>query len=1213
MPRRSAWTGNRVDNSRPYVTVSADAYVAIQGETTITGCGECKRKINFNTYLTSLSVDTSVDSPPGSASLSLTIPDTDINDFYAENQLIIIPMMEIEIYVKGYFLIGGVPQYYKVFWGLISSVTKSWSNGVTTVSISCRDILRWWELTQINLNSAYLDAQGSSAGQYNLWQNQFAGFNPYTVILSLAKESMGDWSRTVGSFTSNKPEDGPEKAISDSFLGGVMTYWQAKFQNIWNNLVLYGTSGNLYTTFGDGGTVSPIDLSAKLLQDELQYQKDQSQANGVLKITPGEQAAYKKELARAGDVSFFQPDVVTKLSIALQARDQLGYEFYCDTSGDIIFKPPFYNLNVLPNKPVSWIQDIDIIEDSIHDNEAEVYTHIVGSGNAFGGIMDNGLNDEMTTPRTGAFDYHLLKRYGWRQYQYQVEWAGNPRKLFYHILDFLDRLNAKRQGGSVTIPLRPEIRMGFPIWFPKYDSFFYVQGISHSFSVGGQATTTLTLIAKRSKFIAPKNLGTIRRTGKTTTETQTLVYAGSEADQKKNPPKKVTVEVPQYEVSFPDGTNSDGTDHSAPVILRNPRTGRLLGYPRVVMVYRHGINGESLAKAIATPTQKAATTAKNQPGNAPKGPNASQISQQRTREAFLNVVNADKSVLISRLRQNRYEAGATNAGAYDYAEDQSRSIKEFEVVSISSVSYTQPKDESKAAESNKPSAAEAQAIQQQLQNNTNKIRDINSKISAVQRDINKLNSQISTLVSRIESGATTSEAAYAAIHNNAEYQQLNTQIAGLQGKIFSLNKEKAVITGNSAPLKIKQANSIPSTYVMIRPVSDEFGFEVIGHYKYGRGAYIDRGKTKLAVGGNVVNQINLQLAPTGGLLTDSVDTQQRSTVDFAASFEAMKPDDWATGATFKFNGTDKPTDYLLTDTTTYTADINQNAGKSVFIDVDQTRKSVLLSELKPTIDIKNLSAIENCACGIGRTTWLGVLPTSVIQSILGTSGSASTGQVINAHRENATFYKKVEFADPKLNSFPTLLSSPGAETQIIYGNVDQGSFFKQLNEYLAQQFKDKLQFNKQREASYAGSTTGVEYDTLDQGTASVYDIPGGSLFDKAANGDQKAVQALKNQANFNFGLVSNATDQLKANYFAGKTKLSDSMDAIKQNYKTMFSSRTNTFENSTGLSATYSSNPNKQVQPPTNDPSYQDVINPGKYAQGYLTNDPINPSKVSNS
>lgn len=1221
MPRKSAWSGNKLDNNRPYITIAPDAYVCIQGETYIIGCGECRKQINFNQYLTSVSTEASVDSPPGSASLSLTIPDTDINDFYAENELIIIPMMEVEIYIKGYFLIGGVPQYYKSFWGVISSVTKSWSNGVTTVSVSCKDILRWWELTMIKVNPSFLDSQGGTPNGYQLFQNQFAGMNPYTVIMALAKEAMGDWSQTVSSFTSNVQESGREKKWSDEFMTGIMLYWQAKFGNIWNNLVMYGASGNIYNTTGDGGSISTNALASALFAQEFEFTKDQTEQNAVVKLSPNQIAAFKRDYAQAGEVPFFQPDIQSKLTIALQARDQIGYEFYCDTSGDIVFKPPFYNLNVLPNKPISWIQDIDIIDDSISESEAEVYTHIVASGNAFGGVNDYGLNDEITTPRTGAFDYHLLKRYGWRKYDYPCEWAGDPRKLFFHILDFLDRLNAKRKNGTVTIPLRPEIKMGFPVWIPKYDSFFYVNGVSHSYSVGGQATTTLTLIAKRSKFLAPKNIGKISITGSREVKRK-VVYKGDPKEKNKYSPKELEkpVTINTYSVTFPDApgntTTSNEADTSKPVILRHPKTGRLLGYPRVVMVYKKSIDGEEFLKLAKSKTNQKKT---QNDAKTPKG-TPYKVS---TELAFQYINDADKAKLIARIRQNRYEAGASNAGAYDYAEDTSRTIKEFLVIPLDSITYQPdgPGSTTVAGSTSKPPTKEELQKQKDETDAVNKqIADLQKQIVAAQSSLNSIKISFFKKVKEFSKGKSQEQIA----------EILNTDVDLLDLNQQSIQKGKEV---SDLQLKVSQLQSqisnkiqqIPNLSVIIRPVSDEFGFEVIGHYKYGRGSFIDQGKIKTSsTDGGTANQLNIQFSPTGGLLTDSVGVQEKDTVDFAKSFESMRPDDWATGATFQSNGQDKPSDFQVTSVNTYTADIMSSVGKSVFIEVDSTRKAKLLEELSPTLEIDNLSAaVTDCSCGIGKSSWISILPTSVIRSILASSGGAAFGSMNPASNDkvippNDNLSPIFTSAGKSLGTPMSFSSEATPNEGVVAGNIDSGSFIDALHSFLSDEFNRRIKDNQTRESIYSGESLGKTNPFADGPlTDNAYDsTTGGSLFDRAVSGDPQALQAVKNQVNDNFGLVKGGFDKLKDVVNKSEQKVIDSFNSIESTSNRVFNPKnpqdykpnTSDFVDWTGWN---DGPPPKQLQPPAK-PSFQNIINPGKYAQSYISNNPVDPVNIPN-
>jgi len=976
MSRESAFRGTFSPNKRPYVVVTPDVYVAFQGETSIIGCGECLRQVSVNDYVTGISTEASVDSgTPGSATINLSIPDNDVNDFYVDGQLLIIPMMEVEIYSKGYFLVGGFPQYYRIFWGLVSSVSKSWSGGTTTISISCKDILRWWEITMTTTNPGFIDKFGSSAGNFQFWGNQYAGMNPYTVIISLAQEAMGDFSVTTGSFKSFLPEHGPEGQVIASYAKDIMAYWQLKFSNMWNSLVLYGTSGQAYSFGSESATASKNQLAALIFKDDLE-RSFVNQTTTMFRPQPNEIAAVKKELDKAADFQLNENEQQSKLSLATTCALQNGFEFYCDTTGDIIFKPPFYNLNVLPNKPISWVQDFEIIEDSITDTEAEVVTHITGSGNAFGGVMDWGLTDSITSPNSGVYDFHLLRRYGWRKHDYQCEWSGNPRKLFFHMMDYLDRLNSKRQNGTVTIPLRPEIRMGFPMWFPKYDSFFYIQGISHQYSVGGQATTTLNLTAKRSKFIAPSNIGSIKQSG--VKESNPPKGSGEAGTKRK---------VPTYTVEFPDRPGSttgqtQSVQEGSPVFLRDPKTGKMLGYPNVVMVYRAKYDDDkslkSLAERMGNPPPKQSQTQSDETEQ------SINFKQKEVAQAiFLQLQSEQKKDIIDRLRAHRYEAGMTNAGAYDYAFDVSRQIKDFQLIPIDSVTW-QPANSggSFVSEANKKTLevqkkSDIKKTQDDVDAATKSFKEASNELIKSTKTFNALIKARNKKDSLVTVGSDTE------VSNAASDIEVKKNSLGEAKKILDEAKENNLLVKKN----LGDTQRFASLNMMIRPVSDEFGFEVIGHYKYGRGSFIDRGQLKINTGDpqNLANEINLQFAPSGGFLTDPsvIGSATGHVVSYASSFEKMQPDDYVTGASFKGYATGGPTDVVQTSQNTYTNLMNSNTGKSVFIEADSLRKSKTLGELSPTIDLPGLdSAHKPCSCGLSRGDWLSVLPVEFITKIV---------------------------------------------------------------------------------------------------------------------------------------------------------------------------------------------------------------------------------------
>jgi hypothetical protein len=60
---------------------------------------------------------------------------------------------------------------------------------------------------------------------------------------------------------------------------------------------------------------------------------------------------------------------------------------------------------------------------------------------------------------------------------------------------------------NCTIPLRVELRPGYPVYINSIGAYYYIEGLSHSFQFGGQCTTTITGTAKRAKFHAPGNSG----------------------------------------------------------------------------------------------------------------------------------------------------------------------------------------------------------------------------------------------------------------------------------------------------------------------------------------------------------------------------------------------------------------------------------------------------------------------------------------------------------------------------------------------------------------------------------------------------------------------------------------------------------------------------------------------------------------------------------
>jgi len=896
MPR-GPYQGTFQPNLKPTVVTGPDAVVYINGESDIVGCPSCSKKFDFNAYITSITVDLNVDSPPGSASISLAVPRHSIDDFYFENQPIITPMMEVEIFAKGYFLIEGVPQYYPIFWGLVTEVGNSYSGGEHTVSIQCSDILKWWELCKMNINPALTAASGQ-AGR-SIFGNVFFGMNPFDVIWTCAQQSFGDVVVGSGSLTSLNKEQGDGKQVFQEALNDIMLYWESRFSRTRSNLLLYGTNG--IAVRGDTLSEAYVPVDSKKFKVHPYASATVRKANGgssagqmVFDPTDPSVVAFRTQFSQAGQVNFFTSEFQTKLELANAAKEAIGYEFFMDVTGDLVFKPPFYNLDILSNKPVSWIQDIDVIDWDFSESEAEVVTQLTMQGD-FGGATSYGFPEDCT-PFTSVTDYHLLRKYGWRTHSYNSEFMASPLLMFYHGLDILDRINAKRHRMTVTIPMRSELRLGFPIYVAPLDQVWYIIGISHNCAFGGRATTALTLTARRGKFFAPKGIGSLFKTGYTGPSTaqaadpkpdpNTKDAKGNQkvvaAPSSKLPFKYTSKQLSQYGVfnlkvgdaaPMPPTINKilkAGQDNPfAPLILRHPKTGRAVGYPNVVMIYTRPFDPppDDLVRNAGQKT-KGNPNLKKQ-GQAQLKANFKQI------EDNLRAMNTRTAADDARdsLLNNRYQYGLNSAGVMIYAWD-------FE--------------------------------------------------------------------------GLFGEAAFLKSSN-----------------ITTLGADLAPIT-NIFPKSNKTA--------MLRPVSDERGFEVVGHFRYGRGLSLRDGM--LVYNPNEKNKkasVDIQVALSGDIFaTLTSQSQGLSSLSTTypnpiAAITEMRPDDLPIGGVIN-PGTNAPQfvpvnqDAVLPGTNFVdTAPLGsaEQKGSTASLEAGQLSRAVTIAELNILKDPG--SQDTSCSCLSGRS------------------------------------------------------------------------------------------------------------------------------------------------------------------------------------------------------------------------------------------------------
>ena len=954
---RSPFQGTFQPNFRPTVVTAPDAIVYINGEVDIIGCASCKRKFDFSKYITNIQTDLNVDSVPGSASVTMSIPRHVVDDFYFDGVPLISPMMEIEIFAKGYYLLEGLPQYYPIFWGLVTEVSESYSTGAHTVTIQCADILKWWEICRMNINPAFTAPSGQ-AGR-SIFGNVFFGTNPYDAIYTLAQMAFGDVIVGTGSLVSLIKE-APQKQTFNTVLSDIMQYWASRFTRIRSNLLLYGVNGvavrgdSLAQAYEKGKATKGQPFAATAVRNANGGNKGSQM---IFDPTDEGVTAFRTQFGQAGSVNFWQSEYQTKLELANTCKEAIGFEFYMDVTGDIVFKPPFYNLDILSNKPLSWIQDIDIIDWDFSDSESDVITQMTIQGN-FGGNVDYGLGEE-TVPTTSVTDYHLLRKYGWRPHSYNSEWMGEPMMMFYHGLDIMDRINSKRHQGTVNIPMRPELRLGFPVYIAPKDQIWYLKGISHNISFGGRATTTLQLTARRGKFVSPKGIASLKMTGdlseaafqKSKAQYDRLVSSGKAKGSPPKPPpaksgtpagpptvkqlrdKAFTLElgdvasIPAINVN-PEDPNS--LDPYQPLILRHPKTGRLVGYPNVVMVYTRPFDSTLAGKAWdgISGEKKVGANVQTKAANQQKVTDA----QKKNRVQRLAQITDEQVVtLANKHSQNRFQYGINSAGAYVYAHDFSKVV---------------------------------------------------------------------------------------------------TQFALIPQKNITATKDNQDLSGKDSPLSNGTA--------MVRPVSDERGFEVIGHFRYGRGVSLRDGSLILNEGAkNTQTAPGVQFALSGELFA-SLNAQSQGLTAIVSAYPnpadavaRLQPEDLQTAATMVPGGGDGQKKPQFSDVGTNFVDVAplgspSEKGVAASVEAGQLSHALTLAEMSVRDD--TIPADEQCDCQIGRADLAFINLGYQVQTL--NPASPDQAQLFNisgvalqtAHASLAAFNKQATDADNAVKALQSQVS-----------------------------------------------------------------------------------------------------------------------------------------------------------------------------------------------
>ena len=532
-------------NNKKVIKHVPDARVYVNGDITLPGCPTCGGRIDIQQYIDQVSCDPSTEGP-ATASITLHVPKHAGDGLFRDGNFILRPSLEVNIYMRGYFPVKGLtssiqPQdtggldvrnavmtpYYHVFHGVVTDVNYEYSGGEHRATLSCADILHFWQYQRMCTSGAILANQGSNTKvDTTLVGNIFAGMSPFAITYSLFRDVQGAMGGADYALENKTSAAGSDSKYGDNLFHQSILYWNKRFSQQDMSLRMYGADGTLYNAFAAAllanlgardasgvsvklGTIDTIDRAsesvkrASVISGLDPYSMSQGASgdkDGASGVDVSALQGFVMDIAQAGTVNLFESQYVTKLEVMNTVKQACGYEFYMDVDGDLVFKPPFYNLDTSASR-VYRIEDIDIISFSSAEKEPEA-TAVKATGGIARNLKIPSLEAEWGV-RAEFIDYRLVAQFGWRQQTFESSFSTDSGAMFFSCIARFDLFNIGCKSATATIPVRPELRPGYPVYIAFCDCFYYIHSMSHSVAFGGQCTTTLNLVGKRAKFYAP--------------------------------------------------------------------------------------------------------------------------------------------------------------------------------------------------------------------------------------------------------------------------------------------------------------------------------------------------------------------------------------------------------------------------------------------------------------------------------------------------------------------------------------------------------------------------------------------------------------------------------------------------------------------------------------------------------------------------------------
>lgn len=532
---------------RPIIKMAPDMVVYIDGLPFLLNdyIGDGGVVVNFNDFVTAINgaVDTETFIPQ--CTITLSVP-ADLRSLFQApgGNRVLRVMSEVKVFAKGYYLTAeGDSVYHRVFWGVIGSVNHSDNRRTLEISISCKGILHLFDIMQINLAPSVMNSEATGSTVTPMVTRD-SNLNPFEAILRTFLLPLKDDVIDTPTVAAN------DTATARKILNGLyVDKWNKHLLNLQKAVRLFG-----FKPMKVEGTPNPSkpaqQANAANPQTDNQSGKQeqkQSESDRQKDIIDTDQVRRFLPDFRIGSINLTQSTITSRLSRIRELAAAMGYEGYQDLDGSVIIKPPLYNLDCTltdqdPNRNPFVINLSEIIgtDTELQDESQVRLTRL----DVFGTIGATPLVEagETILPHASFMDPGLIRQFGLRAEPPRQMGliANNAKAYFAYAVSELNKMNKRWRTYTCTIPFRPELRLGFPLYIPHLDIYAYLENISWNYTRGGQCTMTLgtTSIRWREMFAREKTDSKTQEKSWVFTAVPDLVFAWTKPPLKEAPDSK---------------------------------------------------------------------------------------------------------------------------------------------------------------------------------------------------------------------------------------------------------------------------------------------------------------------------------------------------------------------------------------------------------------------------------------------------------------------------------------------------------------------------------------------------------------------------------------------------------------------------------------------------------------------------------------------------